>query len=84
MQGRCDGTTKYDAVQCVKCKDCSVGQYRTGVGACNGSTTYDPVGCAACRTSCLAGQYIFAQCTGTMPYDDTSCKVMNFACLMKR
>jgi hypothetical protein len=74
MQGSCDGTTKYDTVRCVKCKDCADGQYKISATPCNWSTTFDPVVCRDCSTSCRDGQYVFGACGGLADYDETSCK----------
>lgn len=84
MQGSCDGTTKYDSVQCIRCRDCAPGEYR-GLGVlgavsnslsipCNGSTSHDNVVCVPCGTRCSDGQYTFAVCSGSGFLDETSCK----------
>ena len=61
LNGSCDGTTRYDSVQCVPCRNCQEGQHRVNAAACNGTTTADPVSCTACRASCQPGFYIFAR-----------------------
>jgi hypothetical protein len=74
MTGSCDGTTKYDTIECVPCKSCARGQYRGNASACNGSTTYDTIQCKDCRSKCGQGQYVFGACSGLMNLDETSCK----------
>ena len=68
----CDGTSKYDTVACIKCKDCQEGQYKSAT--CSGNLTVDTVECTNCGQQCTAGQYIFASCSGTQDFDETSCK----------
>lgn len=74
MVGSCDGTTQYDSVQCVPCKDCAKGEYRKGLGECDGTTTYDTVQCQRCSAFCVAGEYAFGACTGKGGLDETVCK----------
>lgn len=74
MQGSCDGTTNYDSVQCIPCRDCSFGQYRHGLETCNGTAAQDTVECRRCSSGCTEGQYAFAICSGKGGFDETSCK----------
>jgi hypothetical protein len=75
LSGSCDGTSKYDTIQCLPCKSCAPGEFRGNLAACNGSTPYDTVQCTACRSNCSSGQYVFGLCSGLMSLDETSCKV---------
>lgn len=60
MRGSCDGTTSYDAVQCVPCREsCAAGEYRSGLAQCAGNTTFDTVACAPCRKQCSNGRCSF-------------------------
>lgn len=74
LTGSCDGTTQYDAVQCVPCKDCARGEYRQGLDKCDGTTDHDTIECKRCSGSCREGYYAFGACTGKGSFDETACK----------
>jgi hypothetical protein len=49
MQGSCQGNNYMDTIDCIPCKSCDTGKYRSSLDLCNGSTTADTVQCTDCR-----------------------------------